>query len=169
MPREAAHAVPASPSMATSYGQVIEYIQGAYQNNNTMKQNNAMTALTCVPLSRPTLPSIIHTPADRADPLPVPVKTTTVADEAIFARTSGARIDRTKEPPASLLYDRQELDLQRIPCRLWPVAHRPSLPLRCYAARGAGRSCEYGSRCGVLERSRREKYAEPSSCDCSYC
>ena len=137
-------------SQATSYGQVIEYIQGWFHPVATWSTSAHKR------FHRPPILGFIHAHAQCEDTIPLPTaeaEQLQVSLEALITRSTSPDSRAEQCSPSRLLFRRQASPLQRLPCRLWSIAHRAPLPFCRHAARSPWRSREREQGRRLLEQS----------------
>ena len=143
MPQSARHTPSAEVPSVTSYGQVIEYIQGtATQFFPTITDGRSlMEFIANMHLLQYTdrlyLASYTHPPDDNT-PFPSfkasQISLETICKSTIWAASRGERRPKTA---AVLLFHRQKLVIQCFSCRLRSIAYWTSIPICCPITRCA--------------------------------
>lgn len=130
-----------APVGSTSYGQVIEYIQGMHQQQQQQRILHEASWKLMSSNHRSPLPCILHAPSEFANAISLP-KTKPVTIQAVVTSSGWSDWCFAEIASPRLLLDRSNTPVQRIPRRFWPASYRSSVPVRCAVARGPRRPCE---------------------------
>jgi len=120
-----------SPSTATSYGQVIEYIKGmrlgSSQPASMFDPVPTLSMLIMKRHNRPSLSRLLHSSSQCIYTVPVPHDDHKNITQAIFEITKWPNTSpcrkRSQSPPTCVLLRRRKLVVQCLPRRLWSTAH----------------------------------------------